>query len=565
MSKVAWFITHDDYIDRRIFFFVDVMEKSGYQVKLFPAIYMNVLSAMDASYVKRPVTERIVREYNVKLGDVTQTERLIIEKLKGESVYIKRKGRYSKKIATFLADLGMEENVKVTVQEKQYFFTIKCEGYVLSYNRVTDSICRIIPSEKELKLNKCEQAIMDVLIHKKKDVIDYDGISVMQRINSKGERCVYASVSVSVPRVMYVYNEKEETLTEIIPYLFDSEKDTVNDKEYDYVDYKNIIYNYSPIMRRIKEELRVETPDVVYVADLPTLPIGVILKEVTRCKLIADCHEWWYKQTILWEEKNRQKIEMVDQFEALLYPKCDLRITVGENLAQRMQEHYQCSFEVIYSCMSQKLSQHIKTDNLFIHKKYNLPEHSKIAIFQGGMSTFRNLENLARATKYLEEDCYLLLLTSGDYQEEFKRILNAEGNPDRVIWGGWINQDELLDYTHNVDVGIIPYTAVNDYSECFVPNKLMEYFEVQIPIFYDTSMYELNLVIGENHVGYGANLKDVEEFGTELNALLHDDKKMKELKSNYRYCHNKFGYESQKKLFETMLLKYNILDAGNEK
>ena len=211
--------------------------------------------------------------------------------------------------------------------------------------------------------------------------------------------------------------------------------------------------------------------------------------------------------------------------------------------------------------MSQKLSQHSIIDSHFIHKKFNLPSDSKIAVFQGGMSTFRNLENLARATKYLEEDSYLLLLTGGDYQEEFKKILNSEGNPERVIWGGWISQDELLNYTQNVDVGIIPYTAVNDYSECFVPNKLMEYFEVQVPIFYDTSMYELSLVAGGNQVGYGADLKNVEEFGTELNALLHNEQKLGELKRNYEYCYDKFGYESQKGLFEEMLSRYGILDS----
>ena len=47
MGKKAWFITHDDYVDRRIFFFVDVLERSGYQVKLFPAYYINVLSSME--------------------------------------------------------------------------------------------------------------------------------------------------------------------------------------------------------------------------------------------------------------------------------------------------------------------------------------------------------------------------------------------------------------------------------------------------------------------------------------------------------------------------------------
>lgn len=557
MRKIAWFITHDDYIDRRIFFFVDVLEKKGYQVKVFPAFYINVLSSMDPSYVKRPVSNRIVREYNVDVSEILETEKLIIERVKADSAYIVQNRKCSKAIMEQLISMGMKDKVKISVQNGQYYITISNEDYILCYNSLTNSLCRIMMSDKIEELKKCEQAILDALMEQKEGIFDAgDGILVMQTIDVSGTKQVYASMFAA--GVMYVYNEKEETLSEIVPYTYDSEMDVINGREFDYIDYKNIIYNFAPIMRRVKEELLIETPEVVYVADLPTLPIGFMLKEVTGCKLIVDCHEWWYKQTVLWEDENKDKIEMVNQFEALLYPQCDLRITVGENLAKRMQEYYGCPFEVIYSCMSQKLSQHSIVDRNFIREKYNLSKDSKIAIFQGGMSTFRNLENLARATKYLEEDSYLLLLTCGDYQEEFKKILHSEGNPDRVIWGGWINQDELLNYTQNVDVGIIPYTAVNDYSECFVPNKLMEYFEVQVPIFYDSSMYELNLVAGENHVGYGVDLKNVEVFGTELNALLHNKQKICELKSNYKYCHDKFGYENQKGLFEEMLLRYNI-------
>ena len=44
---------------------------------------------------------------------------------------------------------------------------------------------------------------------------------------------------------------------------------------------------------------------------MPTLPVGFMLKEVTGCKLVVDCHEWWYKQTALWENQDNEKIEMV--------------------------------------------------------------------------------------------------------------------------------------------------------------------------------------------------------------------------------------------------------------
>lgn len=524
-------------------------------MKLFSAPYINVLSSLDSSYIQRPVTRRVVKEYNVGLNEITETERQILEKIQTESTYIKQNRKNSKTLERSFSNLNAE--VKITIQEEQYCVTITSEKYTLFYNSITGSLCRIIPSHRAKELKKCENAIMKMLVKNHESVnVNSSDIPTIQKIDEGGNRLIYAGIPAM--QVMYIYDEGMETLTEVTPYLFDSKTDVINSKVFDHISYKNKVYNYTPIMQKVKEVLSDEIPDIVYVADLPTLPIGIILKEITKCKLIVDCHEWWYKQTELWEAKNKKKIELVNQYEATLYPQCDLRITVGENLAKRMQEYYGCPFEVIYSCMSQKLSQHTIKDRSFIYKKFNLPEGSKIAIFQGSMTAFRNLENLARATKYLERDSYLLLLTTGDYQENFKRILKREGNPDRVIWGGWISQDELLNYTQNVDVGIIPYTAVNDYSECFVPNKLMEYFETQIPIFYDTSMYELNLVAGENHVGYGANLKNAKEFGIKLNELLHNDMQIAAFKRNYEDCHNKFNYESQKSRLENIYEKYEI-------
>lgn len=560
MGKIAWFITHDDYIDRRIFFFTDVLEKQGYQVRLFPSFYMNVLSAGDEEYIKRPVTKKIVREYHMSYDALTDQETKAIETIKKEDWHLKRKGTCSKKTKRFLKLLEMDGKVKIAVQNEQYCITIQREHETVCYNSLTDTISRIVSSDHAEWIQKCEDAVIQILTdaHVEMDeIVTKQDIVLMRHLNAEGERCLYAAAPAAC--LMFIYNEAGEYLTEITPYLYEWEKDVIMDREYDFVDFKKILYNYAPIMRRVKEELEIEKPDIIYVADLPTLPIGVMLKETTGGKLVADCHEWWYKQTILWEGDHAEKVKLADEYEAMLYPKCDLRITVGENLAKRMQEYYHCSFEIIYSCMSQKLSTHQKMDKRFLAEKYNIPADSKIAIFQGGMSTFRNLENLARATRYLADDSYLLLLTTGDYQEEFKKILTEEGNAERVVWGGWIRQEELLNYTQSVDIGIIPYTAVNDYSECFVPNKLMEYFEVRLPIFYDRSMQELDLVAGGNQVGYGADLKDAEEFGTKLNWILHHPEKIGELKKNYQACGKKFRYQRQSDHFLDMMKRYGML------
>ncbi len=551
MSKKAWFITHDDYIDRRIFFFVDVMREQGYEVKLFPSQYFNILCSKDSAYVKRPVNERVVKEYNIPAHFISDRDRKIFRTIiQEEEQYWKENNQWTKII---LALNNKKNNYEIQIYEKYYSVILHHKEYILCYNSLTESYSRIMRTTHTIDLINCEKVILEVLINGVSEE-GYGEIEIKQEKNEYHESCIYAHVKNT--NYLYVYNLVKETLTEISLLLCKNKVDVIKGKKYDFKNFRELIYDYSYIFFRVLQELKKEKPDIVYVADLPTLPIGIMLKKAIGCKLMIDCHEWWYKQTVLWEEKEKKKIALVDQYEKELYPQCDLCITVGENLANRMEKYIGCPFKVIYSCMSQGLSKHSNVDKRFLIEKYNLRQDSKIAIFQGGMSSFRNLENLARATRYLEEDCYLLLLTTGAFQEEFKKILNQEGNPERVIWGGWISQDELLNYTKSVDLGIIPYVAVNDYAECFVPNKLMEYFEVKVPIFYDSSMYELNLVAGGNHVGYGANLKDAEEFGKKLNSLLHNNIQLNELKRNYETCSDKFGYMSQREVFLELFSKY---------
>ena len=43
-KKIAWLVTHDAYIDRRILFFADVLMENGYSVKLFPSAYTDSVS-----------------------------------------------------------------------------------------------------------------------------------------------------------------------------------------------------------------------------------------------------------------------------------------------------------------------------------------------------------------------------------------------------------------------------------------------------------------------------------------------------------------------------------------
>lgn len=554
----AWLITHDAYIDRRILFFADVLMEKGYEVTLFPAAYTDFTNDQDPEYVIRPLDWSIVKLYALKLDALQAKERELLESIiAAQSQYHHVNGRYAANISALQQEAHVK-NVGYTLltrgERSGYLAGIgKGERYLV-YDSHTQRVTVIANRAVALEAREYERAIVNVDL----DVINREGhalygdIAVAYTRGPRG-KALAAHCKAADDGVWAFQNEPPELYRGTpIPYSGLC-VDELGGKRFDYREYRKIVYDFSPILEQVRRALQKERPDLVYVADLPTLPIGVMLKEVTGCTLMIDCHEWWYKQARLWESSMEQKIALSEKSEAELYPKCDVCITVGRYLAQDMSQCYGKHFDVIYSCMSANLSLDSVEPTPGFWLAYGIPLEARVAIFQGSMTALRNLDNLARATRWLADDCYLVVVGGGPYEETFLHILQQEGRPDRVVMVGWVNQSDLLKYTVNADLGVLPYSAMDEYFSYSVPNKLMEYFEASLPMLYDISMKEISMVAGEHGVGIAEDLSDPEKFGITLNALLHDSQRIAALKANYTGCKNKFSFESQRAAFVEIL------------
>ena len=563
-SPVAWLITHDAYIDRRILFFADVLIENGYTVKLFPSAYTDFTNDRDPDYVVRPLNWDIVKLYGLPVSALLDEERQLIESLiQAQEVYRQENGHYASSIGE-LRRLRKNSSGYIlnTVGERSgYLASITCGNRVLVYDSRTGNTTVIADRVLATQANEYERAIVAADLNEiaRNGYITVGDVAVSYTTGPRGVDL--AAHCKNADNGVWLFSNTPPELYRGTPIPYSGlGVDTLGDKQFDFVEYRKIVYDYSPILEQVRRSLKDEKPSLVYVADLPTLPIGVMLKESLGCTLMVDCHEWWYKQARLWESGMQQKIALSEKSEAELYPKCDVCITVGKYLAQDMSACYGKHFEVIYSCMSAGLSLESTAPEAGFWQTYGISEGTLVAIFQGSMTDLRNLDNLARATRYLAEDCRLVIVGGGPYEETFRKILDEEGNPERVVMIGWVNQSELLKFTVNADLGVLPYSAMDEYFSYSVPNKLMEYFEATLPMLYDISMREISMVAGECGVGVGEDLSDPEKFGKMLNGLLHDHERLSELKGHYENCRYKFSYESQRAAFEEILRKNGLLD-----
>lgn len=556
MSSAIWLFTHDIQVDRRIFFFADVFQSLGYEVKLFAAPCFESGCAYDEEYVTRPAETEVVREYHLREIPAELSGRMSLMKARQEEFY--QKNRY---YSRSLKELGVpgetQERTKAVVNVKgdDYAIQLETEDAVYLYSSLSQKTACIKKKFDTEECRKCEEAIMYALCRKETDrSFVYRGVLV-ERTTKNGRVFYYANIPRS--NLLFIYEEEREVLFQRSPVHHEKYgKDVLGNRPYHFENFKEKIYDYTKIFTAMKGELEKEIPFFVYVADLPTLPIGYMLKEAYGVPLMIDCHEWWYKQTVLWEPSDIHRQELALQYERKLYPACDLRVTVGYALASRMSEFFGLAFEVIYSCMSRKLDVRFCKDPDIWNRRFGIPKHSKVAVFQGGMTPNRNLENLAAATRYLEKDSYLVLFSREDsYQKKIKKVLQKSGNPERVVWAGWVKEEELLAYIVNADIGIIPYIPLNDYAECFVPNKLPEYYKAGLPVLYCRGMLELERVIDHDGTGMAADLGSAAEFGAALNQLLHDEEWKEKMQVHYTDCGERFGYQKQRSVLKALLRK----------
>ena len=565
-NPIAWLITHDAYIDRRILFFADVLLENGYSVKLFPSAYTDFTNDHDPDYVVRPLDWTVVKLYGLPVSALLEGERKIMETIiMAQESYHQNNGNYAYSL-DMLPGVGKTSGgytIHTVGERSGYFISIQKGTRVLVYDSHTGYTTVIADKTVAVQASEYERAIAGANL-KTIATDGYVSVGDVAVSYAKGPRgMALAAHCKTADNGVWLFNNTPPELYRGTPIPYGKlELDTMEGREFDYQEYRKIVYDFSPILEEVRRNLKEERPDLVYVADLPTLPIGLMLKETLGCALMVDCHEWWYKQARLWESSMREKIALSEKSEAAFYPQCDICITVGKYLAQDMSACYHKHFDVIYSCMSAGLRLEDTEPEEGFWKTYGIPEGTRVAIFQGSMTDLRNLDNLARATRYLEEDCCQAVVGGGPYEETFLKILEEEGNPERVVMVGWVNQSDLLKFTVNADLGVLPYSAMDEYFSYSVPNKLMEYFEATLPMLYDISMREISMVAGEHGVGVGEDLSDPEKFGRTLNSLLHDAEQLSALKEHYADCKDKFSYESQRKEFEKILEANNLLDKA---
>jgi glycosyltransferase involved in cell wall biosynthesis len=242
--------------------------------------------------------------------------------------------------------------------------------------------------------------------------------------------------------------------------------------------------------------------DVMHVHDLPLLKVGSMAARRAGAKLVYDAHEFYPMQSVLSEEQRKRYLRL----ERKLMRDCAVTITVNPYLAEMMgRTHSLAPPRVILNAIAtppaEVMAERLKMRNdpalrAEARKAKGLPERDFLFLYQGWVSAERNIEVLIEAMATQPKGRTLVLVGYGDHLEVLRALADRLAVADRCLFYGRVESDELQSLTALCDVGVIPYTAVDEMHRYCSPNKLYEFIMAGLPILASDLPYLRDVIEG---------------------------------------------------------------------
>jgi glycosyltransferase involved in cell wall biosynthesis len=235
-------------------------------------------------------------------------------------------------------------------------------------------------------------------------------------------------------------------------------------------------------------------PEVVHCHDIGALPVGILVKEATGCRIVFDAHEI-YDQLAQTSAAERALNRHIARLHG---DKVDAFVTINDSIAT----YYQRNFPFLPAPVVIRNAVHRAEPFDYdgrLHEAAGLSADAKILLYQGGFARHRGLVQLVQAAPLLPEGWTLVMMGWGRFEAELVRIARSgaattmrktqrsryhrlENPSSRVRFVGRAPQEELARWSAGATIGVIPYENIGLNHWFCTPNKLWEYPNAGVPI-----------------------------------------------------------------------------------
>ena len=237
---------------------------------------------------------------------------------------------------------------------------------------------------------------------------------------------------------------------------------------------------------RIVRRFRREDVSLVHVHNVAALPVGVILKWLTRAPLVYDAHE-------LESERNgisRLRNWLSGVTERISIRAADATITVSDGIADWYQKAYRIDRPVVVRNIPTRPGA-LEPKSGILREIHGIADDDVLFIYQGALSAGRGIEQLVEIFSDPGVQHHLVVMGYGALEP---MVREAANRCPTIHFQPAVAPHEVLRYTSSADIGLclIENTCLSYYYS--LPNKLFEYLLCGIPAIVNDLPEQRNLV-----------------------------------------------------------------------
>ncbi len=288
--------------------------------------------------------------------------------------------------------------------------------------------------------------------------------------------------------------------------------------------------------------------EIYHFHDPELLPVGVLLKSLTKAKVIYDVHEDVPQQILTkhWipAPLRRPAAFAFNVWEKLAARACDAVVVATEGIAEKFRG---LNPVVVHNYPALRM----------LPSSSPLPKEGQVLVYVGGINRLRGAVEMVRALEYLAHIDNLRLDLIGRFEPpELERELQTLSGYQRVRFLGWLQPEDVYKHLRTVDIGLVCLHPEPRYVVAW-PVKLFEYMAAGLPVVASNFPLWKEIVEG-NNCGLCVDPLDPRKIAEAIEYLLTHPEEARRMGENGRQAvEEKFNWEKEGKkllrLYEEVL------------
>jgi glycosyltransferase involved in cell wall biosynthesis len=286
---------------------------------------------------------------------------------------------------------------------------------------------------------------------------------------------------------------------------------------------------------------------------LSVLPIGVMLRLGSRCRLVYDTHEL-ETETVPSRGVRRQLARLAER---LLIGRCDAVSVVNGSIARWYRARYRLPTVWVVRNMPRSSGGVLRPTGL-LRRAIALEARPEclIYLYQGLLTNGRGVRMLLEVFARMGEPRHLVLMGYGDLEPLVRRAAATHSN---IHFVPAVPPDRVLEYTADADVGLAMVENVCLSYYYSLPNKVFEYAMCGVPSLV-SDFPEMARFVDESGFGWKVQ-PEARAIAAWLSALERDEIERK--KELIRSSGARYGWETEEAQLLDMYAHLGMATAGS--